>query len=243
MPRSGSTLVYNIVCHVVEKHLHGTRLGFADAGLLPEYRREVLDNRWRAIKTHVFDPGLKSLMDEGRATVFYIYRDLRDVLCSVMKHSGLPIDRSVSIVPALVENDRLWKADEHTLVQRYEDVVADVPHAVAEIAAHLHVSLSDGEASEIAAIYSIDANRARVEAIASRPRADGAGGRFRIDPHTLLLSNHIHTGQTGGWRTTLTESEVEAVHAVCGEWLAVNSYETGHDQQPASAVSRDAARR
>jgi hypothetical protein len=248
MPRSGSTLAYQIVCHLVERHLQGVRLGFVHAGLLPEFRQEVLDHRWRVVKSHYCDPGLRCLADEGCAVSFYVYRDLRDVVCSIMQHAGRSIQQPLSYVPGLIDNDRRWKATPGVLVQRYEDVFANVPAAITEMAAHLHVTLAAGEADEIAALYSLDANRARIQAISSRPgqtasaetrgsapprpRAEAAAqgapatrDADGIDLHTLLLWNHIGSGRPGGWRETLSEADVQALRPACAEWLVANGYE------------------
>lgn len=216
MPRSGSTLVYQVVCHLVERHLDGVRLGRADLGLLPEYRREVRDNRWRVIKTHFFDPGVKCLIGEGRAAAFYIYRDIRDVLCSMMRLDKKGFEQPFADLPMFMHNDRLWKESGHTLVQRYEAVIGDVPKAVGQMAAHLHVRLEEGEAAAIAALYSIDANRARAKAPEDCPEM-------------LLRRSHIHTGEAGRWRSTLTGPQIEAVRTVCGDWLVAAGYESAHD--------------
>jgi hypothetical protein len=257
MPRAGSTLHYQIVAHLVETYSSGRRLGFVQTGLLPEFRREVIDNRWRAIKTHLLDPGLTGLLEEGRAVGFYIYRDIRDVVCSMMRRGPDWTGPPLSCPPRLIDNDRAWRATPPVLVHRYEDVVADLPKAVREIATHLGITLATREADEIAALYSLEANRARTRSITSRPAPSTPHGSMMpghpasspgnplnpasvtaasdprcvatdidgVDLRSLLRWDHIGTGQVGGWRTTLSASDVETLRPSCTEWLIANSYE------------------
>lgn len=170
MPRAGSTLHYQIVCHLVETHLGGARLGFIHSGLLCEVRREVLDNRWRIIKTYTFDSGVQALVDEGRAKVFYIYRDVRDVLASMLQRRAPLMPPPHVLLPRIIQRDAIWKAQASVFVHRFEDVVADVPKAVRAMAAHLGIALRTHEADAIARSYSLEANRQRVAAIVSRPK-------------------------------------------------------------------------
>src|SRR5262245_23834258 len=160
MLRSGSTFQYQIVSHLVETIHGGKRLGFMGLDCVSEIRQEVLDYRWRVIKVHEPHAFFSGLLDEGRAKCFYTYRDVRDVMYSLMHRLGLGFDeifRHAAL--AAGPNDEFWRSQPHTLVQRYEELVGDSTAAIRSIAEHLGIALSEPDAANLASLYSIEANR------------------------------------------------------------------------------------
>jgi hypothetical protein len=240
MFRAGSTVQYQIACHLVEQWFQGTRMGILGLDCLPEFRREAVDNRWRVLKVHDWHQSLAAIVAEGRGKCFYTYRDIRDVVYSVMHKRGITFDEVAEVVPMILENDRLWRTQPTTLVQRYEDTVRDRPAATAQMAAFLGVTLSREQTEQIADAYSLDANRERTKELASRLRQQGhdlddPANIQRKDKQTELHWNHIRSGNGNSWRDLASAQQVETLRRLCTSWLIENGYE--RDEQWSAAAT------
>ncbi len=236
MYRACSTWQYEVACHLVEREGSGRRLGFltgdgyaahrATAGADEPGRRFVL-------KSHDRDERLMAALGAGRALGLYAYRDVRDVVYSLIAKLASDFDDVVGrrrFLDVLLANDAAWTGCPGVLVQRYERIVADPPRAVAQIAAHLGLPLAAGEAGAIAAEYSLEANRGRTDALARALSARGIdltdpANALQYDPHSLLHWNHLRQGRVGGWRDDATPAQRRALADVAGAWLVARSYE------------------
>ena len=72
------------------------------------------------------------------------------------------------MIHQILANDRFWMRQRNVLVQRYEDLISEPARSVTELADHLGIALTPGEAERIAALYSQESNRARTEALKQR---------------------------------------------------------------------------
>lgn len=169
-------------------------------------------------------------MSYGGALTLYAYRDLRDVAFSLAHLHGLPFQTIYDehrMLHVCLDNDAFWRAQPGVLVQRYETLVVDPGAAVRQIAAHLGITLGQGEDVTLAEENSLRANRRRTEALAQRLR-DG-DETARRDPHSLLHADHVRTGTVGGWRGEVTPAQLFYLAAVCSDWLLANGYESSPD--------------
>jgi hypothetical protein len=235
MNRAGSTWQYDVVCHLVERHRQGRRLGFVKSGA--DYaeleRREPAGAAWRVLKSHDGHTHFAAALAAGRARAVYCYRDLRDVAFSLAHKCSCTFEYVVEdrrFLHTCLANDRFWTAQPRTLVQRYEDVMADPAAGVTALAAHLGIDLAAGEAAAVAEDYSLTANLWRTIELTNRLRERGvepdeAGEGQGQDRETLLHWNHIRTGRVGGWRDQATPRQVAVLAGVCGSWLVERGYE------------------
>lgn len=149
MPRSGSTLQYNVVRCLVDRAGRGVGHGFnsvhaghaANPGehALYEWSR---DADLHVLKMHEVIPSLEALLADGSAKVCYIYRDLRDAAASTKRALGHRGPALLSILTDAVKHYDILHAlrGKHPggiLWQRYEDVYADLRAAIAETATFL----------------------------------------------------------------------------------------------------------
>lgn len=230
MYRAGSTVQYQIACHLIEHWYQGTRLGYLGFEHLAEFRREAVDNRWRAFKVHEWHPSLAGLVTEGRAKCFYSYRDIRDVVYSLMHKRGQRFDEVTSLISPILRDDRLWRGQPCTLVQRYEDTMHDRPSAVGEMASFLEITITREECEQIADAYSLDANRERASRLAARLRERGVDlddpvNLLRREQKSQLHWNHIRPSTGSSWRDLASPSEIETLRRLCAPWLIENGYE------------------
>lgn len=220
MMRSGSTLQFQIAARLVEEAGRGERVGWSRPGTFPELRDRHADAEgWRVFKSHDCTPEIREEIVEREGAGIYVYRDLRDVMASVMRKEGLAFDDlwESGYLDACVENFEAWTSLPGVLVSRYEEMVADVPGEVRRIGERLGIEVDDATSERIAAEFSMESQRDR----ARRVEREGAG---RFDPYHLLHGNHITDGRSGSWRDTLRPSEVERIEARHGRWLSENGY-------------------
>src|SRR5262249_7511741 len=131
---------------------------------------------WYSLKAHEGHPHFVASLGEGRARAVYCYRDLRDVAFSLAHVYRIDFDDIVQrqhYLDLCLANDAFWPRQPGVLCQRYEDMIADPAGAVSAIAEHLDIALTDGEASELARHYSLEANRQRAAAWEQTVRCRG----------------------------------------------------------------------
>src|SRR5262249_25589727 len=137
--RACSTWQYEIVGHLIELHFEGRRLGYLTgeqyAVLIrsdPGERASGPGTGWRAFKSHEGDLRFARALARGRARAVYAYRDIRDVIFSLMHKRGLTFERLLrqGMIHQVLANDRFWMRQPHVLVQRYDDILADPTTAV-----------------------------------------------------------------------------------------------------------------
>jgi len=240
MYRACSTWQYEVVGHLIERHLRGERLGYLTgetyaARFAPSSRREIHADvgrrSWRALKSHEGHRCFARALSSGRALAVYAYRDIRDVVFSLMRKRSLAFEELLrqGMVHQILVNDRFWRAQPWVLIQRYEELVADPVTAVVQLARHLGLGVTRREAAEIADEYSLESNLTRIEALRRRLENAGidlsAAGNLQIcDPVTLLHWNHLRPGGTGSWQTDFSFSQRILLDRLCGTWLRANGY-------------------
>lgn len=233
MYRACSTWQYEVIAHLLERHRGGRRLGY-----LTGDQFEALDDRdgddgtWKVLKSHEEHGRFARALAEGRALAAYAHRDVRDVAFSLMHKRNLGFEPLVTqgMVHQVLANDRFWSVRPGTITQRYDHLVADPSAAVEGLAAHLGLGLAPGEAAQVAAEYSFEANRRRTADLGRRLRR---GGVDLEDPsitqahdrQTLLHWNHMREGRVGDWRDRATPAQRAMLARICGGWLAAHGYE------------------
>ena len=136
MYRSCSTWQYEVVGHLIERHLQGERLGYLAgeeyAARYAPLSRCAIHTRagrgpWRVLKSHEGHRSFARALCSGRALAVYTYRDIREVVFSLTHKRSLAFEDLLrqGMVHQLLVNDRFWRAQPRVLIQRYEELVAD----------------------------------------------------------------------------------------------------------------------
>ena len=230
MFRSGSTVQYQIVSHLVERYLGGKRLGFVDWGVLDEFRQEAIDRQWRVLKVHAPNDSRIALIPTPGSICFYTYRDIRDVIYSLMHMHNTSFETVVpSLLSQILASDKYWRSHPTTLVQRYEDTVLETRRMTSEIADFLGIALRTSEVERIGQTYSLSENRRRVRQLNTTLGEPGCDhtptSRGEKDDFSQLHGNHIRDGRAGTWRHEANEEEVGQMRQLCSDWLIANGYE------------------
>jgi hypothetical protein len=240
MYRACSTWQYEVVAHLVEHHRGGRRLGYLTpeqyAGRGPrsaggERPRPATRDGWCVFKSHDLDPGFARATERGRAVVIYAYRDVRDVVFSLMHKRGLTFEQLLrqGMIHQILANDRFWTRQPNVLIQRYDEILASPVAAIRALADHLGIRPAAGEAERLANEYSLAANKARTEALRRELEQKGvdlneAANSLICDSTTLLHWNHVRDGRSGSWFDESTPRQRVILQRLCGRWLAAHGY-------------------
>jgi hypothetical protein len=240
MYRACSTWQYEVVAHLLEHHRGGRRLGYLTpeqyAGSGPsdaegEKTQMAANQAWRVFKSHEGDRRFARAIAERRALAIYAYRDVRDVVFSLMHKRGLTFEQLLrqGMIHQVLANDRFWTRQPGVLIQRYDEILAEPVGAVRALAHHLGIEPADGEAEGIAHAYSLASNKARTEALRRRLEQVGvdlneAANALICDSTTLLHWNHVRDGGSGSWFVESTPRQRIILQRLCGRWLTSRGY-------------------
>ena len=206
--------------------------------------------RWRVVKSHEGHRSFARALGEERGLAVYAYRDVREVVFSLMHKRGMTFEQLLrqGMIHQILANDRFWMARADVFVQRYEDLLADPTRGVIELARHIGIRLDESEAARIAGLYSHESNKARTEALRRRLQEAGvdlesAANAQICDPTTLLHWNHIRQGDARSWRTLASPQQRKILERLCGRWLKTRGYsadssETGKARVPVRELIR-----
>ena len=233
MYRACSTWQYEVIAHLLERHRDGQRLGYVTG---EQYAAHVVRSRsrpdWRVLKSHEGHRGFAKALAQGRALAVYAYRDIRDVVFSLMHKRGVIFERLVrqGMIHQILVNDRFWSTQQRVLPQRYESLIADPIAGVRELASYLGIAITDAEAADVAAEYSFQTNRRRTIELVDRLRDQGIdlddpSNLQYYDQRTLLHWNHLREGRPGKWRTHATPEQRVVLARLCDAWLVAHGYE------------------
>lgn len=230
MMRSGSTLQYQIAKTLVEGAGRGVGVGSCEPGRF----RELLDRYddpepVYVVKCHRYVPTARARLRRGEARALYIYRDLRDVVVSMMHKENRTFRQlaDAGFVRQLLEDDAIWSTQPNTLVSVYEEVSADLRSEVERIARFLDIDAGEAELDRIAEEHSLARQKRRLERFDFGKAGVAEGQTNLVDPSTLLHHNHLRSGESGQWADELEAAEVAEIERVAGGWLLEHGYPVG----------------
>jgi len=222
MRRGGSTLQAQLVSALLDD----ARIEAISAESFREMMSDRVNIRTPVVcKCHEFLPELARLQAEDIACVFYVYRDIRDVVASISKKYSIPAFSFIhgGVLPILDEFEQ-WSGVPGAYIGCYESMLADLPAEVRKLGAHMGMSIDDARAKKIAAEFSLDRQRARIGSAFADPAATGGLGLNAYDDRTLLHRNHIQSGGSGAFRRVLSWHEIAALEWVTRDWMSRTGY-------------------
>lgn len=239
MARSGSTVQYQIVCEIIESLGLGMTIGW-----VPVPNKELLDNlenasfrkdKFLVIKSHDFSPQIKTLVEDGKVKVVYVYRDLRDVAVSLANKFAKSTDDAISRLSHQLNNYYLWTEMDKIRVSLYENMVDDLYSEVLEIANYLEVEVNHDLARSISNKLEINQQKQRIKKLDDDPHVIKSFGDDLYDPVTQLHNNHIISGKWGQWKKSLSKEQIEFIESWAFSWFVDRGY-------PLSTFKKDNAK-
>ncbi|HUK63439.1 MAG TPA: sulfotransferase domain-containing protein, partial [Dongiaceae bacterium] len=225
MPRAGSTVQFQLTAHLVERAGRGARVEWVPPHEFPALRaRYAGQPGWKVFKSHACTPEIRAELAAGAKGV-YVYRDVRDVVVSRMRKRGQTADRlwRDGVVDQLLASYVRWTESPGVLISRYETMVADLAGEVERIAAHLGIESDRAACADLAAQYTVPAQRERIRQAETAGRLEQRDG-FHYDPTSNLHVDHIRSGKSGEWRDVLTRTQVALIERRAGRWLQAHGY-------------------
>jgi hypothetical protein len=228
MKRSGSTLQYQIASEIVEVAGLGMRIGYVfPREFATRFQELDTESDWVVAKSHEFIPELGKLASQPSTKVVYVFRDMRDVVVSMMADQNRHFWRLIMSghILDLMHHGELWESWQCVLVTKYEDMISDLEREVGRISEFLGVDLSSAEVEDIALKYSIENQRKRISSFDFSTQGYRKPGTVTVvDPSTNLHANHIRSGKHGRWKEELSPIEVFVVESIAREWLLAHGY-------------------
>ena len=234
LPRSGSTLQYQLAAEIVESAGAGRALGWIGAASVDDVIEQLPRGKVGVVKVHHFQQlhGVTRADAGGSLRLIHSYRDLRDVAVSLSRLSGRSF-RDIVVaadVERMIADSIQWESCESVMLSRYEDFVGDVGREAGRIAAHLDLDLPVDLLDHFVDHFSLERQRDRTAEL----RSDSIG----YDPTTLLHRGHIGSGAAEQWRS-LSMVERAYLERVAGDWLSRHQYALStHSYQRQLAAAR-----
>ncbi|MBM4107897.1 MAG: sulfotransferase domain-containing protein [Phycisphaerae bacterium] len=215
MPRSASTLQYQLVSEIVERTGAGRRLGWdwpaASPGMADAPRP------MHVVKVHEPNPSFESRLDPRFLRYFYTYRDVRDAAASVAQWKG-PAHGTPEAAAQWIRWADHFTGRPGSLRSRYEDWTRDIPGEIRRVESFLGLALPEPDRRSLAQTLSIEGQKDLIE------RELVSAGRD-LDPRSLVWKQQIQDARVGKWRTFFDRATLDRFDALCGEWLAAHGYE------------------
>lgn len=232
MPRSGSTLQFNVAWKVAETGDAGKRVewrssddwGKADS----ELAQMVADDRLLVLKMHFPPDNLMSLADQSdRVRFLYVHRDIRDVVYSMKTKFKFSLNHAVQRVTQALDVEKwlLERPSSQVLIQEYGLLLNDLPVAIAEVAGFIGADLDSAQVSRISEELSLDSaydrSRSRKAPFEHlRRRINRLLGRkvAFADDELMLHPNHVseHRGKIGIGEACLNPEELRVINEAFG---------------------------
>ena len=225
MIRSGSTLQYQVIAELVERHQLGRRAGFVDDQNVADVLASARATPGMAVlKAHRLIAELRTSLEQGNAHLFYTYRDLRAVAVSAMRKWELPFTHVISRngwLETAVRASNEVLAFPGVCPSRYEDIVSALAGEVSRWSALIDMTISPSEAASLAEEFSLQAQLNRIDLIKKQKPEDKTE---YFDSRSLLHHNHIFDGSIDGWKTQLEAWQIRQIERRFGDWLRNHNY-------------------
>lgn len=226
MKRSGSTVQYQITREIVETNGLGKALGWVEPAQFPQLKATYTDfHGFLVVKSHRYLETAEDLFMKKQAKAVYVYRDIRDVVISMMEKYQAPFWKIVASgnIQRILKDYQRWNGVNDILVSRYDTMVADLQLETLRIADHLGVKLNDRSARGIAQKYSLEQQLERIRGF-DYNNVGAKSGSSTYDPVSLLHPNHIRSGKTGQWTTRLSGIQSALIEDIGFIWLIEKGY-------------------
>jgi hypothetical protein len=227
MPRSASTLQFNLTWKVVEGAGAGSRVDWRTPAewqvASDELRAMVHDKGMHVVKMHFPPDNVRRIAEESdRVRYVYVHRDIRDVVYSMKVKFSFSLSHALNRVSDALQIEQwlIERKPEHVLVQDYPLLLRELSEATDQIANFLNVEIEQQLKSAILSELNVDIayQRSRQKKIPFehlRRRINRLLGR-RIafaDDQLMLHPRHVseHKGEIGVWEKGLSPEEIEAI--------------------------------
>lgn len=201
MPRSGSTLLHNIIQEVI-----GSKDNYNYCQTEKEYCNRLMKSskKYHLSKIHIYSPTAANRISTNRSIGFFTHRDIRDIIASKIQKRGIKLEQeilymnvryAINIALSYVEIKELH-------IISYEDLFMNRESVIKRIANILNIPISDNKIKEIYENTSISSTKNKIESGVSDKKKENF-----VLAESGLHKNHINNPSLGKWKNILTEKE------------------------------------
>ena len=236
MPRSGSTLQFNIAWKTATAGGLGERVEWRSSNDWEHADKELArleaTPELHVVKMHFPPDNVKKLAESGgRVRFVYVHRDLFDVVYSMKTKFNFSLTHAIERISLALEAERwlMERPADRVLIQNYALLLNDLPKAVRQIAAfegaNLDENILDAISEELSINSAYEKSRQKTPRFEHLRRKISRLLRRKItfaDEDLMLHPNHVseHRGQIGIGREKLSKTEIAAVQSAFGDRVA-----------------------
>lgn len=205
--RSGSTLTYNIVDHILKKSFKPSLGFFPDE---KSYLKELNRPTYSLLrKTHNFSITLKRRIENKQTLGIFTHRHLLDVIASLIEKGWIKDVQDFvnkNGVEKLVNNSILIAEIEGIIIISYDELLTKKEKVIRKIAYEVGTSLGKEEILSIIDETSIEKTQSKI----SKMNFEKVGNDL-VNNETGLHQNHINNPATGKWTKVLSDHDVNLI--------------------------------
>jgi hypothetical protein len=227
MMRAGSTVQYHLAASLVEESGLGKRGGHFTDHTLPTFLKAYQpSNQITVIKCHEYVPAVAEVAQRDQVKAIYVYRDIRDVVVSMMNREQKSFYRVVRHLPkSQIKQFYQWTRQVDVLVSIYETMYCDLTTETERIAAFLGISIGREVAQTIAQQYSVEQQRRRIKDFDYQNQGiTDSLGYGMYNPHNHLHIHHINGVEPQQWQKQLSSWQIALVEVKAYTWLLECGY-------------------
>ena len=227
MMRSASTLQYQIVKEIVESHQAGKAIGVLDLGqfdALSEKHKSY--SGYIVVKTHDYFDQASELNRRQLLYPIFSYRDVRDVVVSLMNKESKRFERvfSSQLANYLLETFGKWTSLNQIHISAYEDIWIDLQAEIQKIADFIQIPLKAGFKDSASKKLGLDQQKRYIKS-SDFKKTVITSGKFSFSTETLLHPNHVASGETEQWKEKLAPAQIGLIQHYFKPWLTAQGYE------------------
>lgn len=231
IPRSGTTWVYNVVRHILERFDRGYTTVNANKPKEVDQALAEHDEQLHLLM-HFHDLTQKSLDCALQPKTISIcnYRDPRDVVVSQMNLHDATFEIAIKMTDAAFMNLKIALNIPHLILIPYPFIQDHPASIIFQIGVKMEVILTPNCIDRIIAATDIEKHKkimAEVRRAVSASDTTGlqktfTGNRMIYgDKESLINDRHIQSGRSGRWRDELTDPQKEIVNQAFADTLKV----------------------
>lgn len=217
MPRSGSTLMFNIIKKVIE-----TKNNKTDTFTRNDKQYKILlkyEISSLVKKVHSYSPFLARRIKKRKTIGFFTHRDIRDIVVSEQQKGVVENPDSWKYkmrLRSIVNNALLYAKGPNMYIVSYEKLKNKPGEVIKKVSYALDATLSQEEIDQIKEALSIKNVKNELKQIPEEKRRNFSN---------QLHKNHIADGKTGKWKKYLSKQQINKITKESTDFLKYFNYE------------------
>ena len=215
IPRSGSTLLFNILREMIRIDLDKLD-GYFETD--KEYEQLLKSEKSYYIKkTHNLSWILLNRIKRKESTGFFTHRDIRDIVVSMMQKGWIKdFNKFIRFQLTVIINIALIYASVKNMhIYSYDELINNKMKVIKDLQTILNINLDKDSIFEIIKRTSIEETKKAIERLPKNQE---------YDPTSHLHKAHIKNGKIGKWNEELTDSQIKMINSVAKNYLRYFNY-------------------